>query len=80
MAEVTGFNMTYGRELKAAGKTNDKAKNRKMKNVVINKNGNRYMAKGNDAERGEAMAVIMGEETALGAIKTGHAKKGDGWD
>lgn len=79
MAEVRGFNMAMARNLKKKGKTNDKAKNRLMSNVRIDKNGNRYMAKGQDAETEDSMCIIMGEQTALDAIKTKHAKKGEGW-
>lgn len=45
---------------------------------AITKNGNRYMAKGVNAN-GYAMAKIMGEEAALKAIKDGDAVKGEGW-
>jgi len=56
----------------------------KQKNVpfvgtpTINKNGNRYMVKGEDKD-GNSMAKIMGEEDAKAALKSGDAKKGSGW-
>jgi hypothetical protein len=80
MAEVRGFNMVLARKLKAEGKTNEDAKGRLMAHVLINKHGNRYVAKGEDAKTGDSMAIIMSADTANDAIKTGHAKKGEGWD
>ena len=57
----------------------------KLKNVPfvgtpkINKNGNRYILQGEN-EAGHKMSKIMGAETALEAIKTKEAIKGNGWD
>lgn len=45
---------------------------------AINKNGNRYMAKGVD-DQGNKMSLIMSEKNALAAIKDGQATKGEGW-
>lgn len=56
-----------------------KQKNVPMKNVIINKHGNRYVAKGDDG-KGHNMAVIMNAEKANKAIEDGLAKKGEGWD
>jgi len=45
---------------------------------VVDKNGNRYMVKGEDKD-GNGMCKILGEEAAKAAIKSGDAKKGKGW-
>lgn len=51
-----------------------------MKDVVINKNGNRYFAKGVSAVDGvQAMSAIMGKDNAEKAIETKSATKGEGW-
>ena len=51
----------------------------KMKDVVIDKNGNRYFAKGIGTD-GTKVSVAMGAETANNAIKNKEASKGKGWD
>lgn len=49
-----------------------------MLNAVIDKNGNRFMAKG-EAAAGNKMCVAMGKDAAELAIKEGRATKGEGW-
>lgn len=44
----------------------------------INKNGNRFMAKGED-DKGNKLSAIMSAANAEAAIKAGTATKGDGW-
>lgn len=51
-----------------------------MKNVVINKNGNRCMAHGESKKDGQKMCVAIGLENAKKAIKAKEAKKGEGWE
>ncbi len=45
---------------------------------VIDKNGKRYMAKGVDKD-GNVMCKVMGEPSALEALKNKEAVKGEGW-
>lgn len=49
-----------------------------MKDVVINKNGNRYFASGTGSD-GTKMSAVMGEAKAKEALKNKDAKKGTGW-
>jgi hypothetical protein len=49
-----------------------------MQDAVIDKNGNRYFAKGL-AAAGNKMCVAMGKEKAEAAIKAKKATKGEGW-
>lgn len=65
---------------RAVAEATEKAKGRLMSNVRIDKDGNRYVAVGKDAETGDKMSVIMSADNANAAIKSKHAKKGDGWD
>lgn len=66
---LTGYNM----------KT--KEKDVPMDEVVINKNGNRYFAKGVASTKDKTkMSAALGEAKALEAIKNKVAKKGEGWD
>ena len=59
---------------------NMKAKEKQpMTNAVIDKNGNRYFAKGLSA-KGDKMSVAMGADKANEAIKKKVATKGKGWD
>ncbi len=77
---LTGYNMALRQRLRRAGKDEDKAKGREMANVVIDKNGSRYFAKGRDKEfEDDVICCALGEEKALEAIKNGVAKKGKGW-
>lgn len=55
-----------------------KEKGVELKNAVVNKNGKRYLAQGDDG-KGHKMAVILGEAKALAAIEAGTATKGTGW-
>ena len=55
-----------------------KTKNVPMVNPVIDVKSGRYIATGTDAG-GNKMAAIMSKATAEGHIKSGHAKKGQGW-
>jgi hypothetical protein len=85
MAIVKGYNMKLAKRLKDEGKTAEQAKsgasNREMSHVVIKKNGNRYMAIGEDAKTEDKMSVIMSEANAMAAIESGHAKKSTiDWD
>lgn len=66
---LTGYNM----------KT--KEKNVPMDEVVIDKNGSRFIAKGIASTKDKTkMAAALGEAKALQAIKDKVAKKGAGWD
>lgn len=49
-----------------------------MKNVVIDKNGNRCFAKG-ESKDGQKMCVAIGLANAEKEIQAGHATKGSGW-
>lgn len=49
-----------------------------MAKAVIDKNGNRYFAKG-EAAAGNVMCVAMGKDNAEAAIKEKRATKGTGW-
>lgn len=79
MAEIKAYNMKIGRALKKQGlgeeEVKAKAGGRTMVHVAIEKTGNRYMAKGEDKETGDALSKILGEAEALAAIKSGHAVK-----
>jgi hypothetical protein len=55
-----------------------KKKGCKMHKAVINKNGNRYMAEGED-EHGNKMFTAIGKADAEEHIKAGTAKKGKGF-
>ncbi len=50
-----------------------------MKDVVINRNGNRYFASGFGSD-GTKMSAVMGEAKAKEALKNKDAKKGTGWE
>lgn len=50
-----------------------------MQDAVIDKNGNRFFAKGL-AAAGNKMCVAMGKDNAEAAIKGKKAKKGEGWE
>ena len=56
-----------------------KTKNVPMVNPVINCKSGRYIAVGKDAD-GNNMAAILGKAKAEEHIKSGHAKKGEGWE
>ncbi len=56
-----------------------KTKNVPMVNPVINVKSGRYIAVGKDAD-GNNMAAILGKAKADEHIKSGHAKKGEGWE
>lgn len=59
---------------------NVKAKKKEpMLKAVIDKNGNRYFAKG-ESKDGQKLCVAMGAEKVNLALKEGVAKKGEGWD
>ncbi len=55
-----------------------KKKNVPMENPVIDKDGNRYSAKGKDS-KGNKMFAFISESDAKAYIKAGVAKKGKGW-
>lgn len=92
-SSILGFNMALARrlkqKLKERGKTptqeqidaeTNKAKNRPMAHVRIDRDGNRCVAKGNDAEfEDDSMSRIMSLSDAEAAIKAGTAKAGEGW-
>lgn len=51
-----------------------------MDNAVIDKNGNRYFAKGVASTPDKTvLCTALGEAKAIQAIKDGVAKKGKGW-
>jgi hypothetical protein len=50
-----------------------KTKNCPMHNIKINKNGNRYMAEGDDG-KGNKMFTAIGKDKADSLIKAGHAR------
>lgn len=56
-----------------------KTKNVPMIDPVINCKSGRYIAVGKDAD-GNNMAAILGKAKAEEHIKSGHAKKGEGWE
>ncbi len=56
-----------------------KTKNVPMVDPVIDVKSGRYIATGKDAD-GNKMAAIMSKATAEEHIKSGHAKKGAGWE
>lgn len=56
-----------------------KEKNVPMLNITIDKNGPRYLAKGEDKD-GHKMSVAIGLVKAEELIKTNEAKRGKGWD
>ena len=90
---VRGYNMAMASRLKKALKAKnaaattdqlkaaaEKAKNRAMAHVRIDRDGNRCVAKGEDAEfEDDKISAIMSLEKAQAAIKSGAAKAGDGW-
>lgn len=56
-----------------------KKEKEELKDVVINRNGNRCMAKGVFAS-GSTGCVTIGLANSEAAIKEGRASKGEGWD
>jgi hypothetical protein len=55
-----------------------KEKNVVLQNCTINKNGNRFIALGDDG-KGNKISSIVGEAKATAALAAGTAKKGTGW-
>ena len=56
-----------------------KTKNVPMVDPVINVKSGRFIAVGKDAD-GNNMAAILGKAKAEEHIKSGNAKKGEGWE
>ncbi len=55
-----------------------KEKNVPMLNPIINVKAGKYVAVGKDAS-GNNMAAIMNQASAEGFVKSGQAKRGEGW-
>jgi hypothetical protein len=55
-----------------------KEKNVVLQDCTIDKNGNRYIAKGHDDDDNKITSIVS-ETKALAAIEAGTATKGAGW-
>lgn len=54
-------------------------KKEEMFNAVIDRNGNRCFAKGTTEDGEQKLCVAIGLANAEKEIKSGNAKKGEGW-